>query len=109
MAPETMEVLPRHAWPGNVRELEKAIERAVILGRSHLILPEDLPPSLLGRDDVKMVGDHKRSTLVQLEKAHILAALSEHRWNQTKVAAELGISRTTLWRKMKRYDIDLPS
>jgi transcriptional regulator of acetoin/glycerol metabolism len=46
---------------------------------------------------------------VQLEKAHILAALCEHKWNQTKVAAELGISRTTLWRKMKRYDIDTPS
>ncbi len=113
MAPETMEVLLRYAWPGNVRELEKAVERAVILGRSHLIMPEDLPPSLLGRDDFKddfkTVADHKRSTLVQLEKAHILAALSEHRWNQTKVAAELGISRTTLWRKMKRYAIDIPS
>jgi two-component system, NtrC family, response regulator HydG len=102
-------VLLRYAWPGNVRELEKAIERAVILGHSHFVMPEDLPPSLLGHDDFKTVADHKRSTLVQLEKAHILAALSEHRGNQTKVAAELGISRTTLWRKMKRYAIDLPS
>jgi transcriptional regulator with PAS, ATPase and Fis domain len=109
MAPETMELLLRYAWPGNVRELEKAIERAVILGHSHFIMPEDLPPSLLGRDDFKTAVDHKRSTLVQLEKAHILVALSEHRWNQTKVAAELGISRTTLWRKMKRYDIGMPS
>ncbi len=109
MAPETIEVLLRYAWPGNVRELEKAIERAVILGRSSLLLPEDLPPSLLGRDDFKPVADPPRRTLVQLEKAHILAALSAHRWNQTKVAAELGISRTTLWRKLKRYAIDLPS
>jgi transcriptional regulator with PAS, ATPase and Fis domain len=109
IAPETAEVLLRHAWPGNVRELEKAIERAVILGRSPLIIPDDLPPSLLGRDDFQTAADRKRSTLMQLEKAHILAALSEHRWNQTKVAAELGISRTTLWRKMKRYDIDMPS
>jgi transcriptional regulator with PAS, ATPase and Fis domain len=109
MAPEAIELLLRYQWPGNVRELEKAIERAVILGYSHLVMPEDLPPSLLGRDDFKSVMDHKRSTLVQLEKAHILAALSEHRWNQTKVAAELGISRTTLWRKMKRYAIDIPS
>jgi transcriptional regulator with PAS, ATPase and Fis domain len=109
IASETMEVLLRYAWPGNVRELEKAIERAVILGRSVLLMPDDLPPSVLGRDDFTAVADHKRSTLVQLEKAHILAALSEHRWNQTKVAAELGISRTTLWRKMKRYAIDMPS
>jgi transcriptional regulator with PAS, ATPase and Fis domain len=109
IAAETVEVLLRYAWPGNVRELEKAIERAVILGHSHLIMPEDLPPTLLGRDDFTTLADHKRSTLVQLEKAHILVALSEHRWNQTKVAAELGISRTTLWRKMKRYNIDIPS
>jgi transcriptional regulator with PAS, ATPase and Fis domain len=109
IAPETIEVLLRYAWPGNVREMEKAIERAVILGRTHLIMPEDLPPSLLGGEDFKTAVDHKRSTLMQLEKAHILAALSDHRWNQTKVAAELGISRTTLWRKMKRYDIDIPS
>jgi transcriptional regulator with PAS, ATPase and Fis domain len=109
LAPETRELLLRYPWPGNVRELEKAIERAVILGHSPLILPEDLPPSLLGRDDFKTTVAQKRSTLVQLEKAHILAALSEHRWNQTKVAAELGISRTTLWRKMKSYDIDIPS
>ena len=102
-------MLLRYAWPGNVRELEKAIERAVILGRSPLLLPEDLPPSLLGRDDFKPVADRPRRTLVQLERAHILAALSAHRWNQTKVAAEVGISRTTLWRKLKRYAIDLPS
>jgi transcriptional regulator with PAS, ATPase and Fis domain len=109
IAPESVEVLLRYGWPGNVRELEKAIERAVILGHSHFIVPEDLPPSLLGRDDFPALADHKRRTLAQLEKAHILAALSEHRGNQTKVAAELGISRTTLWRKMKRYDIDTPS
>jgi transcriptional regulator with PAS, ATPase and Fis domain len=109
IAPEAIELLLRYPWPGNVRELEKAIERAVILGHSLLIMPEDLPPSLLGREDVKAATEHKPSTLMQLEKAHILAALCEHRWNQTKVAAELGISRTTLWRKMKRYDIDIPS
>jgi transcriptional regulator with PAS, ATPase and Fis domain len=109
IASGTMELLLRYAWPGNVREMEKAIERAIILGHSHLIMPEDLPPSLHGRDDFATAADHKRSTLVQLEKAHILAALCEHKWNQTKVAAELGISRTTLWRKMKRYDIDIPS
>jgi transcriptional regulator with PAS, ATPase and Fis domain len=109
LAPETVEVLLGYAWPGNVRELEKAIERSVILGQAPVIMPEDLPPSLLGRDDGTTVAERTRPTLVQLEKAHILAALSAHRWNQTKVAAELGISRTTLWRKLKRYDLDLPS
>jgi transcriptional regulator with PAS, ATPase and Fis domain len=105
IAPEAMELLLRHSWPGNVRELEKAIERALILGHSHFIMPEDLPPSLLGRDDYKPAAEQKRNTLVELEKAHILGALVQHRWNQTKVAEELGISRTTLWRKMKKYRI----
>jgi transcriptional regulator with PAS, ATPase and Fis domain len=109
IASEAMELLLHHSWPGNVRELEKAIERAVILGHSHLIMPEDLPPSLLGHDDFKPAADRKRSTLVELEKMHILAALVEHTWNQTKVAEELGISRTTLWRKMKKYHIDIPA
>jgi transcriptional regulator with PAS, ATPase and Fis domain len=106
IAPEAMELLLRYSWPGNVRELEKAIERALILGHSHFIMPEDLPSSLLGRDDYKLAAEQKRSTLVELEKAHILGALVQHRWNQTKVAEELGISRTTLWRKMRKYQID---
>jgi transcriptional regulator with PAS, ATPase and Fis domain len=108
ISPETMELLLHYAWPGNVRELEKAIEHAVILGHASVIMPGDLPPSLLGCDDGHRAIERKRSTLVQLERAHILAALAEHQWNQTKVAAELGISRTTLWRKMRRYAIDIP-
>jgi sigma-54 dependent transcriptional regulator, acetoin dehydrogenase operon transcriptional activator AcoR len=86
-----------------------AIKRAIIPGHSLLIMLEDLPSSLHGRDDFATAADHKRSTLVRLEKAHILAVLCKHKWNQTKMAPELGISRQTLWRKMKRYDIDIPS
>jgi transcriptional regulator with PAS, ATPase and Fis domain len=108
ISPETMELLLRHPWPGNVRELEKAIERAVILGHSPLIMPEDLPPSLTGGDDFKTAFHQKRTTLEELEKAHILGALFERGWNQTKVAEELGISRTTLWRKLRKYHIETP-
>jgi transcriptional regulator with PAS, ATPase and Fis domain len=106
---EAMAILLRHPWPGNVRELEKIIERAVVLGRSERIVPEDLPASLFGRDDFKYSSPKDRVTLAELEKAHILAALSAHQWNQTKVAEELGISRTTLWRKLKKYHIDVLS
>lgn len=103
---EAMDILLRYPWPGNVRELEKAIERAVVLGHSEFIMPEDLPPSLLGQDDLKPLPPKKRMTLAELEKAHILSALYEHGWNQTKAAEELGISRTTLWRKLKEYGIE---
>jgi transcriptional regulator with PAS, ATPase and Fis domain len=106
---EAMEILLRHPWPGNVRELEKTIERAVVLGCSEFIVPNDLPASLFGGDDFKSSLPKERVTLAELEKAHILAALSMHQWNQTKVAEELGISRTTLWRKLKKYDIEVLS
>jgi two-component system response regulator AtoC len=108
ISPEAMKLLLLHPWPGNVRELEKAIERAVILGHSPLIMPEDLPPSLTGRDDFKTVSRRERITLVELEKSYILGVLFEHAWNQTKVAEELGISRTTLWRKLRKYQIETP-
>ena len=49
LSPETEELLQQYSWPGNVRELENAMERAVVLGVSDLVLPEDLPESLLER------------------------------------------------------------
>ncbi|MFQ5847017.1 MAG: sigma-54-dependent transcriptional regulator [Candidatus Methylomirabilales bacterium] len=106
---EAMEGLVGYAWPGNVRELEKAIERAVVLGRSELLMPDDLPPSLLGQGDLKSSPPGRRMTLAELEEGRILSALYDHGWNQTKAAEELGISRTTLWRKLKEYQITPPS
>jgi transcriptional regulator with PAS, ATPase and Fis domain len=105
ISPAAMEILLSYAWPGNVRELEKAVERAVALGHSCCILPEDLPPSLSGCGDAGASPPARRRTLEEIEKVHILAALAEHGGNQTKAADALGISRTTLWRKMKKYQI----
>ncbi len=103
-----MEMLLWYSWPGNVRELEKAIERAIALGRSGCIAPEDLPPSLWGREDSDSPPPPRRHTLEEIEKTHIRAALLEHGGNQTKAAEALGISRTTLWRKMKKYAMEWP-
>jgi transcriptional regulator with PAS, ATPase and Fis domain len=107
ISPEAMQILLYHAWPGNVRELQNAMERAVLLGHSGLIVPEDLPPSLLGHDDFTSTPPPGQPTLEEMERSYILFALSEHGRNQTKVAAALGISRTTLWRKLKKYFIEL--
>lgn len=100
-----MEMLLRHSWPGNVRELEKAIEHALVFGRSDLIIPEDLPPRLLGVNDSQSSLPKGELSLVELEKTRILAALHEYSWNQTKAAGALSISRTTLWRKLKTHNI----
>lgn len=107
VSPEAMELLLRYPWPGNVRELEKTIERAVVLGRSDFILPEDLPSEFLDQADNPTLSPTKgRITLAEREKAQILAVLYLYDWNQTKAAEELGINRSTLWRKMRDYHIE---
>jgi DNA-binding NtrC family response regulator len=103
-----MQLLIGYPWPGNVRELEKVIERALVFGRSDLIIPEDLPPRLLGINAPQHSSPNKELTLAELEKAHILAALHEHAWNRAQAAEALGINRATLWRKLKVFDIRDP-
>ena len=107
LAPVTVDLLLRHAWPGNVRELEKAIERAVVLARSEVIEPDDLPPALHG-DRAEPFPRPDGRTLADVEKAHILAVLYERGWNQVQAAEALGISRTTLWRKLREYGLQSP-
>jgi len=103
-----MQLLISYPWPGNVRELEKVIERALVFGRSDLIMPEDLPPTLLGMNAPQPSPPNKRLTLAELGRTHILAALHEHAWNRAQAAEALGINRATLWRKLKVFDIRDP-
>ncbi len=98
--------LLRYDYPGNVRELENAIERAVTLCEggeiSHLDLPpsfRDAPVPLLREGDAFPYSDSM--TLVQLEGEHIRRVLARTGGNTTKAAKSLGISRSTLWRKMR--------
>jgi len=106
LEPAALQLLEPYDWPGNIRELENAIERAVALCAGDLITCEDLPPSLLpGGQGSKNDAFGKNMTLKELEKRHIAALLHEHDWNYDLVTDILGIGRTTLWRKMKEYDI----
>jgi len=102
---EIIRELENYSWPGNIRELEHTIERGVALASSDLdktsllFLPEDeklwLPESEL----------ENNSTLKENEKIQIIKILKKNKWNFTKSAEELGISRTTLWRRMKEYGL----
>ncbi|MBI4382082.1 MAG: sigma-54-dependent Fis family transcriptional regulator [candidate division NC10 bacterium] len=103
-----MQLLATYPWPGNVRELEKVIEHAIVFGRSDFIIPEDLPQRLLGMVTPQNSPFDKSLTLVELERSHVLAALHEHGWNRTKAAKALGITRATLWRKLKVFRISDP-
>jgi DNA-binding NtrC family response regulator len=102
--------LMRYDYPGNVRELENIVERAVILSEHDQITPTDLPMEvrkpgipLLGRGPAFPYSESL--TLAQLEAEHIRRVLVHTAGNTTKAAKSLGISRSTLWRKMKEYGL----
>lgn len=87
-------------WPGNVRELENAIERAVVVGKSRSIQPHDLP--IFTQTQNK---EQKSKSLRELEKEHIASVLEQTSKNIKKSAEILGIDRSTLYHKLKRYGL----
>ena len=98
-----MDELMLYEWPGNVRELENAIERAVVVGKSHTIMPEDLP--IFCSEHLASPGSQ---SLVDVEKSHIKDILNDNQWNIAKSAKILGIDRSTLYNKIKRYNLRKP-
>ena len=130
LSPDALRGMIRYPWPGNVRELENAIEYAVALCQRQTIQIDDLPPEVTAADEMHATRafeaappaskpapiapgpastrDHEGSVgrpalppVDHDEAARVKAALETHRWHHARAAAELGISRTTLWRKMR--------
>ena len=101
---QAMDEMMLYEWPGNVRELENAIERAVVVGKAHTLMPEDLPIF-----QPEHVSPPKNSSLKDVEKGHIFDILNENRWNIAKSAKILGIDRSTLYSKIKRYQLSRPT
>lgn len=98
------EGLARYSWPGNVRELRNAMERAALLSRGEMILPEHLPArvrTVLEQVTVAAVPDAQR--LEEIERHAILQGLREHQNNRTETAKALGISRRALIYKLQRF------
>lgn len=96
--------LQGYPWPGNVRELRNAMERAVLLSRSEMILPEHLPAKVraaAGQRPSAETSDPER--LEEIERQAILQALSQHQFNRTETAKSLGISRRALLYKLQRF------
>ncbi|NOZ56751.1 MAG: sigma-54-dependent Fis family transcriptional regulator, partial [Calditrichaeota bacterium] len=110
ISPQAMALLLRYRWPGNVRELENAIEHAVVLAVGHSILPEDLPQEIRTSAtpaETTAAPEHW-PTLEEVERQHIVQTLEAFGWNLALVTKKLGISRATLWRKMKAYGLQPP-
>ncbi len=101
-APSVLEKLMGYEWPGNIRELSHLIERMVIMSESNTISDKDLllrPSSGLKEISIENLN------LEALEKEAILKALKKHQGNMTQVAKELGLGRTTLYRKLAKYEL----
>ena len=108
---EAMAALRGYRWPGNVRELENVIERAVLLGKSDVIGPQDLPANLAAAAPISIeaVGGHSlKQALEGPERQIILEVLESNGWNRQATAEALGINRTTLYKKMKRLGLEEP-
>ena len=109
-SPAAVQQLKRYRWPGNVRELRNVVERAVVLARGNHVGLEDLHLSNLATasDSGEVRAANMRyepMTLAEAERRQILSALNANAWNKSKTAQILGIERSTLDRKIRRYEL----
>ncbi len=103
ISPEALRILRKYSFPGNVRELENAIQHTFVMCRNGVILPEHLPESMLDEYYVlEGISDNFKS-----EKELIIESLRRNNGNRRKVADELGIHRSTLWRKIKELRVNI--
>ena len=101
--------LQSYKWPGNVRELQNVIERAVLLGKGPTLSPQDLPGHIAsGASSATHVSGQQtlKEALEEPERQIILQVLRENEWNRNITADQLGINRTTLYKKMKRLGLE---
>jgi len=107
VSPDVLALLLSHDYPGNVRELNNIIEHAVVLCQGSMIREEHLPRYLLEQSPDSGAAGEPR-LLDDCERRTILSALKENLWNRLAAAKQLGIHKTTLFRKIKKLRIELP-
>jgi len=101
IAPEAMDHLMEYDWPGNVRELENAIEHGFVRALSDIIQPANLPRDIREQQPLYYKEDRQDYE----KKIQLLQVLERHNWHLGHAADELGVNRSTLWRRMKKYKI----
>jgi len=97
-----LDALVAYSWPGNVRELRNVIEHAFIVGEGPVLQVDDFPPELRGEPPVDG-GGGGGETLRSAERARLLGALAAHAGRRDAAARALGLSRSTLWRRLREH------
>jgi DNA-binding NtrC family response regulator len=101
ISPEAERYLMSYSWPGNVRELENAIERAVVLGESEMLLPEDLPETVLEASPVQQTPGALQPSVTESKRQLILAAWQQSGGDHDLAAERLGIHPNSLRRLLR--------
>jgi len=105
IAQDALQRLQEYGWPGNVRELKNAIEHAFVTVQGHCITLWDLPPEVQKPSLHRSPPSTSSASLGPAEEAHIREALGQAHGNKTEAAKLLGVSRVTLWKKLKHLDL----
>ncbi len=106
---EAVAALQRYKWPGNVRELQNVVERAVLLSKNEEITPDDMPSTIASGAPVSVsrsTGTSLKEALEGPERQIIREVLESNGWNRNETADQLGINRTTLYKKMKKLGLE---
>jgi two-component system response regulator HydG len=101
---EAMDLVFSYHWPGNVRQLENVVERSMVLCKGSEVAPQDLPPELQS-EDPHQSGLNSAADLGRMERDHVKAVLEQCAWNKHRAAKVMGISRSTLYSKIKKHGL----
>jgi DNA-binding NtrC family response regulator len=108
LSERTVETLATYSWPGNIRELKNAMERAVLLATGDTIHPRDLRLEYVSAAP-ESDQDESRLTFREVQRLHIQRALTSERWNVARAATRLGMTRSSLYNKIKSFGIVHPN
>jgi PAS domain S-box-containing protein len=103
---QALELLINYSWPGNIRELENAIEYAFARSRDNKIIQTCKLPQQI-REGIPCSETQSTKIRGNNQDLKLKKLIQKHQWNKTKIAQELGIGRTTLWRKLKKYNLEI--
>ena len=107
LSSEALDLIFAYNWPGNVRQLENVIERSIVLCKHDYVRADDLPRELIaGETSIKW--PENRANLDNIEREHVKSVLEKCGWNKYKAAKVMGISRSTLYSKMKKHGLIEP-